>query len=849
MEEAKTTAAKTSYDKMSSEEVLKQLKVDANKGLSAQEAKDKLAEFGPNSLEQKKESIFKKLLEFFWGPIPIMIEIAAILSAILEKWADLVVILAMLLINAALGFFQEYKAGNAIAALRKKLALEAQVLRDGKWETIESKDLVPGDIVKIKLGNIVPADMKLISGEYASIDQSALTGESLPVMKKVGEMAFSGTIVKTGQMVGVITDTGMRTFFGRTAKLIGEAKTTSHFQEAVLKIGRFLIISTLSICGIILIISLFRLEIEHNAHETLGQIVIFILVLVVAGIPVALPAVLSATMAIGAGRLALLKAIVSKLTAIEELASMDILCSDKTGTLTKNKLTVGDILFFSAKDKKEIIDAAYLACNKESQKDAIDEAISLSVENKEELDAYTQEKFVPFDPTIKRTEATIKTKDGKEFNVMKGAPQIVLNLCNPNDEMNKKVNDSIEDFAKKGYRTLGIAKKEGSKEWTFLGLLPLFDPPRDDTAETIEKVKSMGVQVKMITGDHEAIGKELASKIGLGTNILPVAHYQEKMKNEEEYEHMIVNADGFAEVFPEHKFQIVKVLQKCGHVIGMTGDGVNDAPALKQADAGIAVEGAVDAAKEAADLILTEPGLMVISHAIEEARKIFGRMKSYAMYRISETCRLLLFLFLSMVIFQDHPLSAIMIILIALLNDIPIMMIAYDNMRPHSKPVSWDMKEVLTISIGLAVIGVISTFGLYWIGDKFWFINETDINHKFHLLRTLAFMGILCGGNLTIYLTRNVGALWQKPLPEWKFFLSTLVSLAVGTLVSVYGLGTEDFVGIGWAYVGYSWIYILIWFLICMLAKEGLYKIIGRKDSFGEKFVDKTSVNLKNTPQ
>jgi H+-transporting ATPase len=846
------TSASTPYGKMTIEETLHNLGVNSANGLSSDEAEQKLKQFGPNSLEQKEESIFKKLIQFFWGPIPIMIEIAAVLSALLQRWPDLIVILAMLFINAALGFFQEYKAGNAIAALKKKLALEARVLRNGKWEDIAAKDLVPGDIITIKLGNIIPADIKLISGEYVSIDQSSLTGESLPVTKKVNDIAYSGTIVKLGQMTGVVVSTGMNTFFGKTAKLVGEAKNKSHFQEAVIRIGHFLIFTTLAICAIILVVSLYRLEITHSTHETLGQIVIFILVLVIAGIPVALPAVLSATMAIGASKLAKMKAIVSKLTSIEELASMDILCSDKTGTLTKNQLTVGEVQNFGASDEAEIMKMAYLSCCRDS-KDAIDDALSARANDTAELDKYEQIKFTPFDPMIKRTEAILKAPDGSQFSAMKGAPQIVLNLCNPTDELSNKVMESIDVFAKKGYRTLGVAKSVKEGAWEFLGLIPLFDPPRSDTKLTLDHVQEMGVKVKMVTGDHQAIACELSETLGLGTNILSVTHLHDndganEGKDAEAKEgELIEKADGFAEVFPEHKFKIVKVLQKLKHVVGMTGDGVNDAPALKQADVGIAVDGAVDAAKEAADLVLTEPGLLVISHAIEEARKIFGRMKSYAMYRISETCRLLFFLLLAMLVFNDHPLTAIMIILIALLNDIPIMMIAYDHMKPHSSPVHWNMKEVLTIAIGLAVVGVISTFGLYWIGDKYWFTDIADPVHKFHTLRTLAFMAILCGGNLTIYLTRNLGTIWEKPLPEWKFFLSTLFSQVIGTFVSAYGLGTEAFIGIGWKYVGFTWVYIIIWFLICMLSKELLYLMIGGKKAYAHDFVSNTSKPLSKS--
>lgn len=797
------------------EQTLQEQKVDPEKGLSQSEAERRLGQFGENCLEEERVSMGKRLLSFFWGPIPWMIEIAAVLAGALERWPDLIMILILLVINAALGFWQEFKADNAMQALKSKLALKARVLRDGSWKEIEAKFLVPGDIAMIKLGNVIPADLQLLLGEYLSVDQSALTGESLPVEKKVGDVAYSGTIAKKGEMIGVVTQTGMNTFFGKTAKLVSSAKTVSHFQEAVLKIGHFLIFATFTVAAVIFIVSIYRMEHDPQVHETFGGILIFLLVLVIAGIPVAMPAVLSMTMAIGASKMAKLQAIVSKLVSIEELAGMNILCSDKTGTLTKNQLTVGDVFAVEGSSTEEVLLSAALASKKE-EGDAIDDAIFSQVKE-QDFASYRVEKFIPFDPVSKRTEA-ILSHDGGSFSATKGAVQVILQLAHLDEAKSADVKKQTDEFAAKGFRTLGVAKKEG-ESWRFLGLIPLFDPPRDDTAETISHTQEMGVTVKMVTGDHVAIAKQVASQISLGTNIYPVEELFSDKIPEKQRTELIEKADGFSQVFPEHKFEIVKHLQEKGHIVGMTGDGVNDAPALKQADIGIAVDNATDAARGAADLILTKPGLNVITKAIEESRRIFGRMKSYAMYRISETIRLLLFLFLAMFFFNTHPLTAIMIILIALLNDIPIMAIAYDNMKIEDKPVVWNMKEVLTVSIGLAVVGVISTFGLYWIGDKIWLLPP-DQN------RTLAFFGILCGGNLTIYLTRNLKNFWSAPLPEKKFFCATLFSQIVGTLLAVYGLPAEDFLGIGWKLVGLSWVYVAVWFLLCALTKRVLYKIL-----------------------
>lgn len=827
---------KDEFDSLNAQDCLRKLKVDPKAGLSASDALERLQKYGENALHEEKQSWLKKLLTFFWGPIPWMIEAAALLSGFLGRWSDFIVIIVMLVLNAILGFMQEFKAGNAIEALKKKLALHARVFRGGKWKEIESKFLVPGDIVALKLGNIIPADIKLIEGEYLSVDQSILTGESLPVNRKVGENIFSGTIIKIGEMIGVVTKTGGSTFFGKTAKLVGMAQVRSHFEEAFLKMGNILIGATILVCSIIMIVSFYRLEVEHIKTETVGDIFIFFLVLLVAGIPIASPAVFSAVMAISAQKLARMKVIVARLSSIEELASMDILCSDKTGTLTLNKLTVGDIIPFGGSDGKEVILTACLASKSEGG-DAIDEALLRSLKDPEQLKKFQIKKHIPFDPVRKRAEAIVLFPDSSEKMVMKGAPQIILKLCEFFEKVQDEVMKDIEMMAKKGFRTLGVAKGDTNGKWKFLGLIALLDPPRPDTKEVLDQIRHMGVEIKMVTGDHESIARELSTQLRLGDHIVSVGKLFSEHVTPQNYEEQINTANGFSEVFPEHKFEIVKTLQRGKHIVGMTGDGVNDAPALKQADVGIAVENATDAARAAADIVLTEPGLNVIYHAIAEARETFGRMKSYMLYRMAETFRLLLFLLCANLVFSEQPLTAIMVILIALLNDIPIMMIAYDHMRVHSHPITWNQKEILSVSMAFSVVGVISTFSLFWIGKVFWFSHLTDPHEQFAYLQTLSFMGILCGGNLTIYLTRNVGSFLQKPHPEWKFFLSTIFSLAVGTVVSVYGFFGESFQGIGWKYTGYAWGYIMIWFFITMGVKSLLYRMIGYKETYLTNFL------------
>lgn len=774
-------------------------------GLSSAEAQQRLAEYGENALVEHHTGVLERLARFFWGPIPWMIEAAAVLSGVLQHWADLAIILAMLFINAGVGFWQEFKADNAISLLKQKLALRARVKRDGAWKDIEARLLVPGDLVLVKLGNVVPADLKLTRGDYLSVDQSALTGESLPVDKKPGDEAYSGSIAKQGEMTGVVTATGMKTYFGKTAGLVQDAKTVSHFQRAVLRIGNFLILVTIGLVLVIALAALFR-------RDPLMETIQFALILTVASIPVALPAVLSVTMAIGAERLARLKAIVTRLVSIEEMAGMTMLCSDKTGTLTKNQLTLGDLQPASGIKREELLAGAVLASARDAP-DAIDAAI-LAGASGQSFGDYKVRAFKPFDPVSKRAEADIE-HDRTRFKVAKGAPQVIADLCEPGAEEQKTISALVDKDAAKGFRTLGVARADEGGKWRFLGLLQLFDPPRDDSAATIAATRAMGVNIKMVTGDHEAIAKEIAGQLNLGQNIVVASDLFGKDGADPDVSR-IVAANGFARVFPEHKFKIVKALQGAGYIVGMTGDGVNDAPALKQADIGIAVSGATDAARAAADLVLTAPGLSVISTAIEEARRIFERMNSYAIYRIAETMRLLLFMTASILIFNFYPVTAVMVVLLALLNDLPIMMIAYDNAPFAASPVKWDMTRVLTIASVLGVYGVLESFGLYWIVRDYMAL-------PYPVVQALIFLKLLVSGHMTIYLTRNKGPIWERPLPSWKLVVPCEATQLLGTLAVVYGWFMAP---TPWRLALLVWAYALVSFIIASYVKIGTYRLL-----------------------
>ncbi len=793
-------------------------------GLSSEQAAELLKQYGPNALREKKTNAFLKLLSYFWGPIPWMIEVAAALSALDHRWPDFWIIIALLLFNAAVGFWQEFTAGNAIEALKKQLALKARVLRDGQWREIDAQLLVPGDIVRLRLGDVIPADAELVGGDYLSIDQSALTGESLPVTKKVGEAAFSGTIIKQGEALARITATGANTRFGKTASLVGQARTVSHFQKAVLTIGDYLIYVSLALVAVLILVQL------HH-HAPWMQLVQFALILTVASIPVALPAVLSMTMAVGAMALSKRKAIVTRLESIEEMASMDVLCSDKTGTLTKNQLTLGEIAVFDAKDEQAVLLAAALASRAED-KDAIDEAILLGLSDPNYLEHFTQESFTPFDPVHKRTEAVIRDHLGHRFRVTKGAPQVIMQLCGLDGDELARARKVVDDFASHGYRALGIAHQESlDGPWIFLGVVSLFDPPREDSAETIAKAREHGVRIKMVTGDNVAIARQIASKLGLGDHILPATSLVGQGSDANLPGNAIdrvESADGFAEVFPEHKFAIVKLFQKHGHITGMTGDGVNDAPALKQADVGIAVSGATDAARAAADLVLTTPGLSVIIDAIEEARRIFERMNAYAIYRISETIRIMFFVVLAMIFFNFYPITAVMIILLAFFNDIPIMTIAYDHTRLEEKPVRWNMRQVITVATAMGITGVIGSFGMLLLAMDWLKLDIAQI-------QTYVFLKMAVAGHLVLFVARSREHFWKRPWPAPIMVWSAIVTKLAATLLAAYGFGVIT--PISWPEIALIWGYSITSAWVTDLVKVTVYRHMDYRAARHRKFL------------
>jgi len=832
------------------------------RGLTMQEAKARLETYGPNTIEEKEEHWAHRLFKRFWGPIPWMIEVAAILSALVHRWEDFTIIMVLLLVNAFVDFYQESKALNAIAVLKKKLARKALVLREGSWQEVDASQIVPGDIIKVKLGDIVPADVKLLEGsDFLLVDQSALTGESLPVNKKAGDALYANAIIKQGEMIAEVTATGKSTYFGKTVGLVAKAQLEerSHFQKMVIKVGNFLIILTLFMIAIIVYHGI-------KSGQPTMELLIFALVLTISAIPVAMPAVLTVTMAIGARALAAKEAIVSRLAAIEEIAGMDILCSDKTGTLTQNRMSLAEPFLADSYRADELMLYAALA-SKEENSDPIEKPIFDYIDQhglREKISDWELKTFLPFDPVHKRSEGVY---DGSacELIVTKGAPQVIIEQSDEELFDKKAAYAKVEQFAQKGFRTLGVAYRKCHEEmYHFVGLVPLFDPPREDSKEAIAEAQQRGVSVKMVTGDNLAVAKYIASLLDIGETIEDVRmlkgesieeylylskvlsraiteamHPEEGKeeterivadimgkvqrelynmpipkgavkKHESEIVALIEDADGFAQVYPEDKYFIVDELQKADHIVGMTGDGVNDAPALKKADCGIAVSGATDAARAAADIVLMAPGLMVIVDAVKEARQIFERMKSYTIFRISETIRVIIFMTLSIVVYDFYPITALMIIILALLNDIPIMTIAYDNTKVRQQPVRWDMKEVFILSGWLGMAGVLSSFLLFWI-----LISYMHLPLEF--VQSVFFAKLVIAGHGTIYNTRIDDWFWKRPWPSRELFGATFLSRIAGTVIAVYGFGLME--PIGWEWAVMMWGYALVWFIFNDIVK------------------------------
>ncbi|XP_078443683.1 plasma membrane ATPase isoform X2 [Wolffia australiana] len=829
------------------EEVFQQLKC-SKEGLSQAEGESRLQIFGPNKLEEKKESKILKFLGFMWNPLSWVMEMAALMAIVLANgdgrppdWQDFVGIIVLLVINSTISFIEENNAGNAAAALMAGLAPKTKVLRDGRWSEQDAAILVPGDIISIKLGDIVPADARLLEGDPLKIDQSALTGESLPVTKHPGAEVFSGSTCKQGEIEAVVIATGVHTFFGKAAHLVDSTNQVGHFQKVLTSIGNFCICS-IAIGMVIEIIVMYPIQ-RRKYRDGIDNL----LVLLIGGIPIAMPTVLSVTMAIGSHRLSQQGAITKRMTAIEEMAGMDVLCSDKTGTLTLNKLSVDQNLvevFAKGVEKDHVILLAARASRTENQ-DAIDAAmVGMLADPKEARAGIREVHFFPFNPVDKRTALTYVDSDGNWHRASKGAPEQILTLCNCKEDVKRKAHSVIDKYAERGLRSLAVARQEvpeRSKEsaggpWQFVGLLPLFDPPRHDSAETIRRALNLGVNVKMITGDQLAIAKETGRRLGMGTNMYPSSALLGQDKDASmaslPVDELIEKADGFAGVFPEHKYEIVKKLQERKHICGMTGDGVNDAPALKKADIGIAVADATDAARGASDIVLTEPGLSVIISAVLTSRAIFQRMKNYTIYAVSITIRIVLGFMLIALIWK-FDFSPFMVLIIAILNDGTIMTISKDRVKPSPLPDSWKLKEIFATGIVLGSYLALMTVIFFWaMKDTDFFSDKFGVrslrNSEDEMMAAL-YLQVSIVSQALIFVTRSRSWFFVER-PGLLLVTAFVLAQLVATAISVYAnWGFARIKGTGWGWSGVIWLYSVVTFLPLDLLKFLIRYILSGK--------------------
>lgn len=746
------------YVDLTAEETIKLLST-ASDGLTEAEAKNRLDKYGMNTVQEERTNPVLKFLKKFWAPVPWMLEITAVVTFLMGKDVDTYIIISLLLFNGFIGFLQESKADNAVELLSQKIRVNARVIRDKKWKQMPSAELVPGDVVYVRMGDLVPADLKIIFGEV-SVDQSQLTGESVPVRRTSNEVIFSGSVLNRGEANCVVLFTGSKTMYGRTAELVKSAKSESHLEQLVIGIVKYLAIVDISLVLGLIVFSLFF-------KVPLNEVIPFSLVVLIASIPVALPATFTVATTYGALDLSKKGALVTKLSAVEDAATMDSICFDKTGTLTQNRLTVSDPIPFGI-TTRELISFAMAASN-ESSLDSIDLAI---INYGKKIDATTErftiKKFVPFDPSTKRTECLIDI-DGKEVLVAKGAPQVITEMFEPRriDE----ISDKVTSLAVKGYRSIGVGvSRDGKKE--FSGIIPLRDPPLPDSADLIKKLKSLGLKTRMITGDSAPIAKEISKEVGIGENICRISEVRKGEKNVED-------CDTFAEVLPEDKFFIVKSLQKTHHITGMTGDGVNDAPALKQAEVGIAVSSATDVAKASASIVLTHPGLSDIVYTVEDGRKIFQRMLTYTLNKITKTIQVVVFLTVSFFIFRFFVTTPFDIILLIFANDFVTMSIATDSVRPSVNPEKWNVRSLLGSSISLAAFMVVESFIALVIALRLG-LNQNQID-------TFIFDMLVFSGLFTVFMVRERGKFWNSMPGKW-LIISTIADITFVSLMSFLGI-------------------------------------------------------------
>ncbi|KAI5959469.1 PMA1 [Candida pseudojiufengensis] len=803
------------------------LQTDPRVGLTDDEVNKRRKRYGLNQMAEEQENMVLKFVMFFVGPIQFVMEAAAVLAAGLEDWVDFGVICALLLLNAFVGFIQEYQAGSIVDELKKTLANTALVVRNGQLVEIPANEVVPGDILQLEDGTVIPTDGRIVSEDcLLQVDQSAITGESLAVDKRHGDNCYSSSTVKTGEAFMIVTATGDNTFVGRAASLVNKASSgTGHFTEVLNGIGTTLLVFVIVTLLVVWVACFYR-------TVRIVPILRYTLAITIIGVPVGLPAVVTTTMAVGAAYLAKKQAIVQKLSAIESLAGVEILCSDKTGTLTKNKLSLHEPYTVEGVEPDDLMLTACLAASRKKKGlDAIDKAFLKSLINypraKAALPKYKVIEFQPFDPVSKKVTAIVESPEGERIICVKGAPLFVLKTVEDDhpipEDIHENYQNTVAEFASRGFRSLGVARKRGEGHWEILGIMPCMDPPRDDTAATVNEARNLGLRVKMLTGDAVGIAKETCRQLGLGTNIYDADRLGLSGGGDmagSEIADFVENADGFAEVFPQHKYNAVEILQSRGYLVAMTGDGVNDAPSLKKADTGIAVEGATDAARSAADIVFLAPGLSAIIDALKTSRQIFHRMYSYVVYRIALSLHLEVFLGLWIAIL-NHSLNIDLVVFIAIFADVATLAIAYDNAPYDPKPVKWNTPRLWGMSIILGLILAIGT----WITLTTMFLPKGGIIQNFGGLDGILFLQISLTENWLIFITRAQGPFWSS-IPSWQLSGAVAIVDVLATCFTLFGWWSQNWTDI------VTVVRIWVWSFGVFCVMGGAYYIMSQSEAF-----------------
>jgi plasma-membrane proton-efflux P-type ATPase len=760
---------------MSIPNTLSVLHVNPDTGLLPAEVEVRRKENGFNEVAEQKGHPFLGFLLKFWGTSAWMLELIIVLSAVLGKYADVVVVSVLLIINAVFGFIQESRAAGVMQLLRQRVQVSARVLRDSNWLVIPARELVPGDIVRVRPGDIIPADVKLLTGAL-SVDQSALTGESKEADKFPEEVITSGSVVRSGEGNGVVLLTGIKTYFGRTTELVQQARPKFHIDAVMVKVVRWLFLVVGALLGMVVVVSLTR-------GTPLLEMVPLMLILFMSAIPLSLPVMFTVSMAVGSKELAKLGVLVTRLSAVEDAATMDVLCVDKTGTITMNQLAVVGVIQLGQESENDVLFAGGLA-SQESNEDPIDLAIIAAAKERNIYDSLakvTRISFVPFDGKNRRTEAVVE-QDGQKILVMKGAVEIIAETCGLDTAAIETLKSHVKDAALKGFRTIAVARGVESSKPSVIGLITLYDPPRPDAKELIAKLHDSGVVVKMLTGDALEVASESGRAVGLN-NIHRIADFKSNSGLAENNSiDLLAKVDGLAEVFPEDKFIVVKHLQSNGHVTGMTGDGVNDAPALRQAEVGIAVSTATDVAKGAASVVLTKPGLTNILALVEQGRTIYQRILTYIINKISRTILKTAFVAIAFVVTGKFVMTAFTILLLVFVTDFAKISLSTDRVRPSKNPETWNIWPFIIISAVQGVLMVVESLLVLWFGWTYCGLATSD-----NALYTFCFLTLLYFAAFSIVSARERHWFWAT-MPSRTVVTAVLAEIIIGTVLTLMGL-------------------------------------------------------------